>query len=309
MPETPTPRHRSAIQRPAFVGAAALVVIIGVVAVYSVLRYQEYERVHAATQALATQLVADAEAAFEAIPPLTSEEAGALRTYRNPEHLVAAERFGVDPPVDREAAEALLDTNALVALEDNRYFHVRDMDHSVPYVTESTQNLLTLIGMEFQKALREAGLPPYRFVITSGTRTLDDQRRLQGVNVNAAAKSSHWFGTTVDLHYAAFDYRADDDSLQANEDVDPQLLRELVMNRYAALAESEDGALKAILGRTLRALQREGDVLVIYERRQPVYHITVADAVPDPRDEMVTEIRPSKATISAADSLVRRTSR
>lgn len=278
----PSSQRRTGLRRPLLISMAALVVILGGVAVYATLRYQHVHRVQETTRAVAAGLVEDAEEAFERVPALTGAEAGALRTYRNPAHLDAAERFGIDPPTDRDAADALLREAALVEIEDNPYFEVRDMDHSVPYVTEDVRNLLLLVGERFQEALREEGLPPYRYVITSGTRTLQDQRRLQGVNVNAASKSSHWFGTTVDLHYADFGYSADADALPQGEYIDPALLRDLVGDPYGALAERHDDALKAILGRVLRELQREGQLLAIYERRQPVYHITVADAVPEP---------------------------
>ena len=41
------------------------------------------------------------------------------------------------------------------------------------------------------------------------------------------------------------------------------------------MAHTRQQKLKAVLGRVLLELQEEGKVLVIYERLQPVYHITL----------------------------------
>ena len=62
-----------------------------------------------------------------------------------------------------------------------------------------------MLGRRFQERLAEMRLPPYRLEITSAYRTAERQARLRRSNANAAAGvSSHEFGTTVDLSYAAF---------------------------------------------------------------------------------------------------------
>ena len=263
-------RRQHLATSPSFVGAGGIVVLgiaLFVFAAYAYVFIQTQE--HAAAQLEAVT------AAVAEIPLLTRTEASRLRTYRNNAHLRRAAQLGLHGLHDREDAARQIDEGTLVALTDNDYYRLQRMHYSVPYVTESTAALLELIGRRFQEALREEGLPPYRYVITSGTRTRLDQRALRGVNLNAAARSSHEFGTTVDLHYGKFSYAAAQDTLPGSYAVMPALLRTYLTKGYTRLAVRENQTLKAILGRVLLDLQREGKVLVIYERRQPVYHITL----------------------------------
>lgn len=237
------------------------------------------------TEALADVLIGQTRSAFREVPLLTASEAADLRTYRNAAHVERARELGIPSIESRDAATVLAQEAGLVELTDTPYFRVRDLDFSIPYVTPSTANLLTLLGIRFQQALHDASLPPYRYVITSVTRTQEDQRRLQGVNVNAAAKSSHEFGTTVDLHYQDFAFDADIDPVPDSVDIYHEVLKERLAEAYRELAHTRQQKLKAILGRVLLELQEEGKVLVIYERRQPVYHITLGERIAAPRNE------------------------
>lgn len=259
--------------------AGAVVVIVA-----ALLGLYLFQAIITKTNEFAQTLIAEADTAFAAVAPLTSAESGGLRTYLNKKHVATAKALGVSGLTSRAEARDVSDEGRLVPLESNAYYRVNPMDYSVPYVTPSMAVLLTEIGTRFQAALAEENLPPYRFVITSATRTREDQQALRQINGNAAATSSHEFGTTVDLHYLDFDYAATLDSLPARTGISQALLAERMETAYANLGEIHNEKLQALLGRVLLALQREGRVLAILERRQPVYHITVARRLAAPAD-------------------------
>ncbi len=255
----------------AFFSIGILLVAIITVASFSVTHV-----IGSNTQELAASRISAVNQQFEDVPALTQADALALRTFRNAEHVARAESLGVADIADRDTLPELVAEDELVPLETNAYFGVDKMDFSSPFVTPAAANLLELVGRRFQERLADEGLPPYRYVITSATRTRQDQRKLQGVNINAATKSSHEFGTTVDVHYREFEYVPQLDTVPESFWINEFQLREQLEQAFNPIDEERQRALKGILGRTLRELQAEGDVLVIYERRQPVYHITVA---------------------------------
>lgn len=280
---------------PLIVAAFLLLIVGGAALTYSIYMKQLQEEMRARTEAAAEEIIRETRAAFSEVDLLTGGEAARLRTYRNQAHVDRAEQLGISSIPTRAAAEDLSEHKRIVRIEDNAYYTVRELDYSVPYVTENTARLLQLIGMRFQEALRERGLPPYRFVITSVTRTREDQRALRGVNVNAAVKSSHEFGTTVDLHYRDFSMPVGLNLLPDSSGIYHELLNERVGAAIEEMALTRQQKLKAILGRVLLELQAEDNVLVIYERRQPVYHITLGQPI---ATELIAEGVP---TLESAD--------
>lgn len=276
----------------AFAMALLVIVWMGFGLYVQYARQVQAER-RARTEVLAGEMIERTKAAFGRVTLIKQDELSALRTYQNAAHVERARALGISVLKDRDAAQVLQQSEALVELTDNSYFVVEEMTHSVPYVTRSTAHLLTQIGMHFQAELRRAGLPPYRYVVTSGTRTMADQQRLRRTNVNAALTSSHFFGTTVDLHYRLFDFAADPtEGVPDTLDVVEELLAERLGTAYRELAHTRQQKLKAILGRTLLKLQQEGNVLVIYERLQPVYHITLGRELVEPQAQPVLKPAP-----------------
>lgn len=277
-----------------------LFILVGLLALIALLAIWERQATLRNTNALAEQLTEQAEAQFAQIQPLTAREKRQLRRFLNPTHIRRARQLGVDRPPNRDSIRAQEHTGQLLPLNDNRYFYLQEMNYSVPSVTPSTAHLLTRLGRDFQEALLEEGLPPYRFTITSATRTRADQAALQRTNVNAARTSSHEFGTTVDVHYQKFDVRSADLDLPNPDSIEiaPERLRELMHQAYERLARTHSEKLKAVLGRTLLQLQQENQVLVIYERRQPVYHLTVAQEVAPPTPKIQPADPDSAALVS-----------
>ena len=241
-----------------------------------------------ATRAVQERYVADAERAFESIPLLTDAEKAALRRSKNPRHVALAQALGVDPPETRAEADRLVETGALVRIETDTLYAVLPMTVSLPYLTPSAAAALDSIAVRFRQRLADAGLPPFRFSVSSGLRSAEDQAALRGGNVNAAAgRSSHEYATTYDLSYNPTRYSPAPDALPPPPRVDdrvPAFLRAraramLVQEQVDALdqlAADYPSRLTAVLGRVLIELEDEGVLAVVRERRQPVYHVTVA---------------------------------
>ena len=227
-------------------------------------------------------------------PPLTSNDRYQLRQHLNPKQVATARRLGVDPPADTAEVKQLLEEAALVELEDStRYWTVRKLTHSFPYVTDDAHAMLTELGRRFQTRLDSLGLPPYRFEITSALRTAELQEDLRGGNPNAArSTSSHEFGTTVDIAYRDFSppVQPAGTPFPATVDLTPDARRELAdrlarqeLDRLEELAAQRASNLKAILGGVLKEMQEEGANLPLYERSQAIFHITVAEEMDDGR--------------------------
>ena len=226
-----------------------------------------FERVDSAEQVLAT------------VPGLTPQERRELRRDVNDEQIARARALGVRA-ADSAEIKQLRDRGRLVLLEDStRFWVLRDLQYSVPYVTPDAKAMLTEMGRRFQAELDSLGLPPFRMEITSVLRTPETQADLRQRNANASqGVSAHEFGTTLDIARAHFT-APQASQLQANVASAPALTPQVRQVEAAALdsvAEKHSSALQAALGRVLVQMREEGKLLVMMERRQAVYHTTVA---------------------------------
>ena len=217
------------------------------------------------------------------LPVMTPAQEDALRRFLNGPHVARARALGVRV-ADRAARDSLLATGRLVQLEDSTAHWIVRPGTSPAYVVPHVPALLEQLARRFQERLAGMGLPPYRIEVTSALRTSERQARLRGSNPNAAAGvSSHEFGTTVDLSYAAFAPPAErppEILARVPAELEPYVGRivDLALESVSARKSRELGA---IFSQVLREAQSEGLALVIYERQQTVYHLTVGGALAD----------------------------
>jgi hypothetical protein len=227
--------------------------------------------VQAALDARLTEL----ETSARKLPGLIASIRRDMRRYLNEDHVSAGQRSGVGPVRDSAHVASLVDDGALVQLPDSsRWWVLRELDQSLPYVTPGTRDALEEIGRRFHGRLEARGLPPFRLDVTSVLRTSAQQDELRRRNRNASGTtSSHEFGTTVDIAYLNFN------APQVVEDppagrLDARLRAYATMRldtigrRYAPHIEGE-------LGAVLQEMQREGTLMTLRERSQPVFHTTV----------------------------------
>jgi hypothetical protein len=228
----------------------------------------------ATVQSRVLALVDSTDRMLRKVPALTRWEKVKLRRDVNRMQIARARQLGIVPGSD---PEALLKNGTLVRLADNTpYWTLYNLNYSVPYVRPSTEELLVQIAERFQAKLDSIDCPRYRLVITSVLRTADKQAALRRANANASKiQSAHEFGTTVDIAYRRFAAPVD-----PTLDAYGAMMADSLMSKAANLRSAE---LQAILGRVLADLEREGKVMVMMERQQTVYHITIGKALPHPR--------------------------
>ncbi|HEX6694640.1 MAG TPA: DUF5715 family protein, partial [Longimicrobiales bacterium] len=224
----------------------------------------------AALQERLTQHVDSIDHQLRRVPALSRTERAALRKDVNAVQIARAQALGVRVPGGTESSIA---SGRLVRLPDTtQYWIVRDLDYSVPYVTPATRSLLEEIGRRFQARLDSLGVPRYRLDITSVLRTPEKQAKLRRANRNASKiVSAHEFGTTLDIAYRRYAPPVDSSLIALPPEA--RLMADSMVVETARLRGAE---LQAVLGRVLQQLKSEGRVMIMMERQQTVYHITLA---------------------------------
>ncbi len=162
-------------------------------------------------------------------------------------HLQAAQTL---QPTPFKGALNEQERSLLALVETNPFYKVDKLTHSIPYLVPEAKMLLDHIGEDFNIALETKGIPAYRIIVTSLTRTQDQQRKLSHKNINAATESSHSYGTTFDIAWSRFDK------------VDP------------TAQDVSDADLKRVLASILRQYQKARRCYIKHEKRQACFHIT-----------------------------------
>jgi hypothetical protein len=174
----------------------------------------------------------------------------------NDVHLRWARRNGITPFKTTKAfhsgVKALVHDDRLQKIRSNKYYVLKSLSHSHPYLTPKTVDLLEDIGKRFRKKLDENGMSNYSYQISSLLRTKESQKSLSRSNVNAASSTSHLYGTTFDIAYRS------------------------VVKRPLPWMEVEVSDAKAIklLSEAIGELRREGRCVVVTERIEKCFHIT-----------------------------------
>lgn len=165
-------------------------------------------------------------------------------------HIEAAVRNGVGPLESRSDTALYMDKLVRIPLELEIY-KVDELKHSMPFLVSKASALLSDICINFRDSLVRKGLPMYKPIVTSITRTDDDVKGLSRRNRNASDNSAHRYGTTFDIAWTRF---------EKSNPTDERIL--------------DDGKLKAVLGQVLHDLRERDRCYVKHERKQACFHIT-----------------------------------
>ena len=91
----------------------------------------------------------------------------------NDVQLNAARKLGVRHPLmNREDADDI--KSGWVRIDDNEYYSVAKLTHSISYLTAGAAELLDKIGKNFSDSLVSKGLNPNKIIVTSVLRTQED---------------------------------------------------------------------------------------------------------------------------------------
>lgn len=175
---------------------------------------------------------------------------GYRRTFndKNDVHLAVAREYGIEPLKDFEAAEQCR-FEQLAKVDSCKYYAIKPLTHSAPYLTPRAKWMLMTIGKNFQDSLASHGVDGYQIIVTSLLRTDDSVRRLRRRNSNASANSAHRYGTTFDISYIKY-------------------------NRTDSTTFMPEYRLKETLAEVLYDLRAMGHCYVKYEVKQSCFHIT-----------------------------------
>lgn len=172
---------------------------------------------------------------------------------QNDVQLIAANKYGVRPVVNREDAEHR--KSELVFVGSNPFFHVDKLKNSIPYLVPRASILLQDIGRNFLDSLQIKGIPLHKIIVTSVLRSRADVEKLRGHNGNATQNSCHMYGTTFDICYNRYKTIADPDG--------------------PARRQVRNDTLKWVLSEVLNDMRKSQRCLVKYEVHQGCFHITV----------------------------------
>jgi len=198
----------------------------------------------------------------QSVPAFTKTVEKQLTRFRNRFHLRTVEKSGV-PTIEDGTIQELIETGQITKVTSDETLLVRKMMR--PYLHPAALSELRTISRAFFRLQDELGLSKKRIVLTSASRTVEDQRKLRKRNGNAAQRSSHTSGLTFDLHYQVYG-----DEVFLTDYVLPHhrwIFRKLTTDR-------NDSDRKGLLAQVLLESQEAGRTYVIHERNQPVFHVT-----------------------------------
>ncbi len=157
-------------------------------------------------------------------------------------HLLASQNFGVNILESAKIFNQYIAKGKLVAVKKkSRGYRMQALEYSRPYLVKKARTTLERMASKFASKTKSF------FVVSSVTRTLEDQCRLRKVNSNASLGiSSHNYGAAFDISYVRFD-----NQLKVNTKLEKELEKVLLEFKNA------------------------GKIFYIKERQQSCYHITV----------------------------------
>ncbi len=157
-------------------------------------------------------------------------------------HLLASQNFGIDILENVKAVDKYVAKGKFVKVKKkSRGYRLQALEYSRPYLVKKARTTLEKMAGKFASETKSF------FVVSSVTRTLEDQCRLRKVNSNASLGiSSHNYGAAFDISYVRFDHQLK---------VNPKLEKEL--------------------GKILEEYKNLGKIFYIKEKQQSCYHVTV----------------------------------
>lgn len=157
-------------------------------------------------------------------------------------HLLAAQNFGIGILESTKSVDRYIAKGKFVKVKKkSRGYRLQTLEYSRPYLVKKARTTLENMAAKFATNTKSF------FVVSSVTRTLEDQCRLRKVNSNASLGiSSHNYGAAFDISYVRFDHQ-----LKVNTKLEKKL--EKVLEEYKNL----------------------GRIFYIKERQQSCFHVTV----------------------------------
>ncbi|RRQ46816.1 DUF5715 family protein [Chryseobacterium sp. SC28] len=157
-------------------------------------------------------------------------------------HLLAAQNFGIKILEDSKSVDRYIAKGKFVKVKKkSRGYRLQTLEYSRPYLVKKARATLENMANKFATETKSF------FVVSSVTRTMEDQCNLRKVNSNASLGiSSHNYGAAFDISYVRFNHLLK---------VDPKLENKLE--------------------KLLEEYKNMGRIFYIKEKQQSCYHVTV----------------------------------
>ena len=183
--------------------------------------------------------------------PITPEK---IISDKNDIHLLHAQTNGLKQPFASDSAlhaniEMMLGTGILMEVKENRFYKIKELTHSHPYLIPEAVGMLNDIGYRFELKMKQHKYKNYRMVLTSLLRTQETQSKLNKRNRNATTHTAHLYATTVDISYKDF-YNNDNGKMEGNYEAFITLMEVILEMRW------------------------ECKLLAVREKKQSCFHIT-----------------------------------
>lgn len=175
----------------------------------------------------------------------------------NAVHLRHAKARGISPLKSshdfHKKVDDLVDRGRLVKIKNTKYYTIKHLTHSHPYLNPIAKDFLDDLGKRYRQKLKKNGMGTYLFQISSLLRTKESQKSLSKSNVNASSNTAHLYGLTLDIAY-----------------------KNVVKKPLPWMkVEVADAKAVKLLSETIGEMRREGRCVVVTERIEKCFHITV----------------------------------
>ncbi|MDA3900414.1 MAG: DUF5715 family protein [Spirochaetes bacterium] len=196
-----------------------------------------------------------------------------LRTYLYPFHSAVARKFGVSLDKQDQIEEAV-DKGRLVAVDESSGYYFYGVKNEFRYLTPAALFALNLVVERFSTNMKKHGVDvPVKIAVSSLLRPKNYQQQLKLKNRNAVDESTHSYGVSFDIFFD--DYYVV--LVEGDRGYSGTIINE-IRSRYGfMLGDSLHRQFKAVLAQTLLELQNEGQIYVIMEFRQRVFHVTFTE--------------------------------
>ena len=159
---------------------------------------------------------------------------------------------GVSKSTDANEIVEKVSDRHLFRVKSGRYYKIKNLTHSYPYLTRNSRMLLDEIGKRFKKKIKREGFRGSRFTITSVTRTTEKVKSLGKTNFNASDNSPHLNGNAFDISYSCFSFIK------------------------LEVTECDKWYMKEALAEIIYQMKEENKCWATYERKQGCFHVVAS---------------------------------
>uniref|UniRef100_A0A7C4YSQ2 Uncharacterized protein n=1 Tax=candidate division WOR-3 bacterium TaxID=2052148 RepID=A0A7C4YSQ2_UNCW3 len=201
---------------------------------------------------------------MEGLSSTSEDDIKEMRKYLNKKHIEYCEKRKLHYFKNDSDIILNIKKGILRKLVNSPYWSI-DSSVCYPYLLSDAYGTFCNIMLDFQRYFLKNQIISFKPIITSALRTDSFQIELRKRNKNAAIKSSHCFGVSIDVWYDGFD-------------ICLQNFQKIYYSKFKKFfPEIDNEKIKKVLVEILKNYQEQGLIYLIYEKEQHCFHITFLD--------------------------------